>query len=53
MGQYPISFKKIDGVWYAPDDIKLIGRLSKLKDQKKPNIKLRNKYLTYFKTYNG
>ena len=51
MGQYPISYKKIDGVWHAPDVETLIQRLKDLKDQKEPNYELVNKFKNHFKPY--
>ena len=49
MGQYPISSAQIDGVINAPTDEDLIRELNKLKTYKKPNYKLRDKYLKYFR----
>lgn len=51
MGQYPISYKEIDGVWYAPTEKELVTQLNRLKRQTKPNIKLRERYKNYYKTY--
>ena len=51
MGQYPISFNKIKGIWHAPDDESFIKQLNKLKDQYSPNLKLRKQYLNHFKHY--
>ena len=50
MGQYPISYKKIDGVSYAPTDTDFIKQLNRIKRMKKPNLKLRDKYLNYYKS---
>ena len=49
MGQYPISFKKIKGVWHAPDKESFIKQLNRLKDQTEPNYRLRKMYLNHFK----
>jgi hypothetical protein len=49
MGQYPISYEKIEGLWHAPDDKNFIKQLNRLKDMKEPNLKLRKKYLNHFK----
>jgi hypothetical protein len=49
MGQYPISFKKIKGVWHAPDDEEFIKQLKRLKTVSEPNMKLREMYLNHFK----
>ncbi|HCC67905.1 TPA: hypothetical protein DEP90_01665 [Patescibacteria group bacterium] len=50
MGQYPISYKKIDGVWYAPTDEEFMKFLNKVKKMKEPNLVLRDKYLNYYKS---
>jgi len=50
MGQYPISYKEIDGVSYAPTDTDFIKQLNRVKRMKKPNLKLRDKYLNYYKS---
>jgi len=49
MGQYPISYQKIKGIWYAPDDSSFIKQLNRLKTVTEPNLKLRKLYLNHFK----
>lgn len=51
LGQYPISYQKIEGVWHAPDDKTLVKMLKKLKKQEEPNYKLREQYINHFKPY--
>jgi len=45
MGQYPIVYNFINGVWQAQTKEELKEKLKLLKEQKEPNFKLREKYL--------
>ena len=48
LAQYPMSVNKIEKVWHTPTKNELVAYLNKLKDQKEPNIELRNHYLEVF-----
>jgi len=52
-GQYPVTTKDLDGIWKFRTDDELIKNLKRIKKQKKPNYKLRKRYLNYYKPYEG
>ncbi len=51
LGQYPISYEKIDGIWHAPNIRAFAQKLKLLKTMKKPNRELRKQYINHFKPY--
>jgi len=48
LGQYPILYKNLPGIWQATNEQELIACLERLKEQTTPNHALRERYIDQF-----